>query len=108
MRFKLDRIFTAPVLVLINFLIIFACETVGGGKFFEDSGAIHGIAILFIVLAGSRLFTRYYLFDPELKILLRTSLVAMGFFALSHFIEFASAIRTPLSPTSSTCTPSAC
>ena len=90
MKFSLDRIFTAPVLVVINFLIIFACETVGGGRFFEDSGAIHGIAVLFIVLAASRIFTRYYLFDPELKILLRTSLVAMAFFAFSHAIEFAS------------------
>lgn len=90
MRITLDKIFTAPVLIVINFLIIFACETVGGGKFFEDSGAIHGIAVLFIVLAASRLFTRYYLFDPELRILLRTSLVAMAFFAVSHFLEFAS------------------
>lgn len=90
MKLKLERVFTPPVLVVINFLIIFACETVGGGKFFEDSGAIHGIALLFIILAATRIFTRFYLFDPELKILLRTSLVAMGFFALSHFIEFAS------------------
>lgn len=90
MKLKLDRAFTAPVLIVINLLIIIACETVGGGKTFQESGAIHGIAVLFIILAISRIFTRYYLFDPELRILLHASLVAMGFFAVSHFIEFAS------------------
>lgn len=87
---KLDRVFTPPVLIAINIVIIIAAETVGGGKFFQDTGLIHAIAVLFIILAGSRVFTRYYLFDPELQILLRGSLAAMAFFAFSHFIEFAS------------------
>lgn len=89
MRLKLERFFNAPTFIVINLLIVLACETVGGGTYFAESGLIHGIAVLFIFLAATRIFTRYYLFDPELKILLRSSLVAMGFFALSHFLEFA-------------------
>jgi len=85
----LDRIFTPYSLIVLNLGIIFAAETVGHGRFFDESGLIHGIAILFIILASARVFKKYYLFDPEVKLFLRMTLVAMGFFALSHFVEFA-------------------
>jgi hypothetical protein len=80
----------APVLIAANVAIVVATLTVGGGAFFHESGLIHAIALLFIVLAAVRIFTRFYLFDPELRILLLASLAAMAVFALSHLVEFAS------------------
>lgn len=80
----------ARILIAANAAIIVAALTVGGGAFFYETGMIHAIALLFIVLAGVRIFTRYYLFDPELRILLHATLAAMAVFALSHVIELAS------------------
>lgn len=86
----LERALAPYTLLIINLAIIFSAETVGQSRLFYDSGLIHGIAILFIMLAGVRIFQRYYLFDPEIRNLLRMSLWAMTFFALSHIVEFAS------------------
>lgn len=88
----LDRVFTPYSLIVLNIGIIFAAETVGHGTFFGESGLIHGIALLFILLALARIFKKYYLFDPEVKMFLRMTLLAMAFFALSHFVEFTSYI----------------
>lgn len=85
-----DRLLSFPVLIAVNVGIILATETVGGGVLFYETGIIHGIAVLFIVLAVSRLLAKHYLFDPELRILLRAALAAYAVFALSHFVEFAS------------------
>lgn len=87
---RLERLLSAPVLIVVNAAIVVAALTVGNGEFFHESGLIHAIAILFIVLAATRIFTRFYLFDPELRILLKASLLAMAVFALSHLVEFAS------------------
>lgn len=86
----LDRVFTPYSLLVLNLGIIFICETVGHGVYFARTGLIHGIAILFIIMASLRVFKKYYLFDPEVRRFLYSTLVAMVFFALSHFAEFAS------------------
>jgi len=90
MRKTLEKIFTPYTLLVINLAIVFASETIGHGKTFHDTGIIHGIAVLFIILASTRIFQKYYLFDPEIRNMLRYSLWAMAFFAVSHFVEFAS------------------
>lgn len=79
----------AWALIVTNGAIVVAALTAGGGTFFERTGLIHAIAVLFIALTAVRVFTRFYLFDPELKILLRATLTAMAVFAVSHLVEFA-------------------
>ena len=86
----LERILTPYSMIVINILIIFLTEILGGGQLFYNTGIIHAIALIFIFLAASRIMQRYYIFDPELRKLLKASLFAQAFFALSHFIEFAS------------------
>lgn len=87
---RLDRVFNPYVLLFINIGIICATEIVGRGHAFFDYGIIHGIAILFILLAMSRVFDRYYLSDPQLKTFFFYNILALVAFAASHFIEFIS------------------
>ncbi len=87
---KLDRVFNFYSLFLINEIIIIAALTVENGIFFFRTGLIHGIAILFIGLAVSRVFFRYYTYDPILEKFIHASLFAMAVFAVSHVIEFVS------------------
>ncbi len=87
---RLDRYLNPYTLLFANIAIIGATELVGRGRAFFDYGVIHAIAILFIVLAGSRIFDRYYLSDPQLKSFFLYNILALVAFAASHLIEFAS------------------
>ncbi len=87
----LDRVFTPVSLLLINIVIIVLAENLGGGTYFSQSGWIHGIAILFILLALTRVFEHFGLkTDPVLRWIINASLAALFVFAASHFIEFLS------------------
>ena len=90
MKLALDKIFNLYSLIAINIAIIILTLTVGGGKFFYESGLIHAIAILFIILAVSRAFGHYYTYDPILEKFFHASLVALAVFAASHLVEFFS------------------
>lgn len=86
----LDRIFNPLSLILINILIIIAAEFTGEGMFFMDTGLIHGIAILFIILAVSRIFFHYYTYDPFFEKIVHGVLGASIIFSISHIYEYAS------------------
>ncbi|MDE2001680.1 MAG: hypothetical protein KGI60_03920 [Patescibacteria group bacterium] len=86
----LNKIFNFYTLVIINVAIIWAAELSGQGHLFFETGAIHGIAILFIILALTRLVEHYYIADPILKRFLQGSLAALLLFSASHVIEFLS------------------
>src|SRR5581483_1377977 len=74
----------------LNILIILVAETAGGGKLLYNSGIIHIIALIFVLLVFFRIFFRRPIYDPVLEKFVRAILAAMGVFALSHVIEFFS------------------
>lgn len=86
----LDRILNPLSLILINILIIIAAEFTGEGMFFMNTGLIHGIAILFIILAVSRIFFHYYTYDPFFEKIVHGVLGASIIFSISHIYEYAS------------------
>ena len=86
----LDRMFNPFSLILINILVIIAAEFTGGGMFFMNTGLIHGVAILFIILAVSRIFFHYYTYDPFFEKIVHGVLGASIIFAASHIYEYAS------------------
>lgn len=86
----LDKIFNPYSLAIINVAIILMAEFAGGGRLFFNSGLIHLIAVLFIVLAVARIFVRYYTFDPILERFLYASLAAFIVFTVSHIVEYTS------------------
>ncbi|HJV33221.1 MAG TPA: hypothetical protein VJ694_04300 [Patescibacteria group bacterium] len=81
---------TTRTLVVMNALIIAAAETTG--TFFHETALIHGFALMFIVLAAARVFRRYDVYDPELRIYLRYGLASMAVFAVSHLVELFSIV----------------
>lgn len=90
MKLALDKIFNLYSLIAINIAIILLALSVGDGKYFFQSGLIHIIAILFIILAVSRTFGHYYTYDPVLEKFFHATLVALSVFAASHVVEFFS------------------
>ncbi len=86
----LEKIFNPFVLLFLNGAVVIAAEFAGGGFFFAQTGLIHGIALLFIALAISRLFVHYYTFDPALEKFVHATLAALLVFSASHFMEFIS------------------
>lgn len=89
MRNILDKIFSPLSLILINIGIILAAEFVGGGLFFYETGMIHAVAILFIILAASRFFYHTYTYDPIFEKLVHATIAASVVFAISHIYEYA-------------------
>lgn len=86
----IDKIFNYKILIAINLLIVFAAEFAGGGEFFFMTGAIHIVALLFIVLTVSRIFFHYYTFDPIFEKFVHMAIAASLVFSASHIFEFIS------------------
>jgi len=89
MHDRYERFFAPRLLLVVNLAIIVLAETLRGGRFFYDSGFIHIPVTLFVLLASTRIFGRYYLYDPVLKKFLGWSLAALAILMVSHVIEFA-------------------
>src|SRR5689334_8755563 len=77
-------------LIGLNVLLVVAATATG--DFFHATALIHGFALLFIVLAAARIFRRYDVYDPELRIYMRYALAAMAVFAASHLVELFSIV----------------
>lgn len=86
----LEKIFSFPAVVILNTAIIIIVELTGNGKFFFESGAIHAIAIFFVIAASLEVFIRYYIADPISQKFLKFSALALLILAASHVAEFLS------------------
>ncbi|TSC62112.1 MAG: hypothetical protein G01um101448_468 [Parcubacteria group bacterium Gr01-1014_48] len=85
----INKILNVYTLVVLNVGIIFAAVFIGNGTVFYTTGIIHIFAIVFVFLAFSSLYRRYYIADPILqKSFLRGTLWAFAIFSLSHVVEF--------------------
>lgn len=87
---KIEKIFNPYFFLSLNIVIILLAEFVGGSKWFLKSGAIHFIAVGFVVLAVIRIFYHPDTYDPILQNFVRAGLAAMFVFAIAHVIEFIS------------------
>ncbi|MBI2041795.1 MAG: hypothetical protein HYT20_02105 [Candidatus Nealsonbacteria bacterium] len=74
------------IFIFINILIIAAAELTG--KLFFNSGAIHAIALIFVIVAALPLVRNYYLADPIFKKFLNASIFAFLLFSVSHAAEY--------------------
>ncbi|HTM67825.1 MAG TPA: hypothetical protein VL426_00860 [Candidatus Binatia bacterium] len=89
MHDRFERFFAPKFLLFFNVAIIIAAETVGGGRWFYDTGFIHVPVIIFLFLACTRIFGRYRLFDRASRRFLGWNLMALVLLLLSHAVEFA-------------------
>lgn len=83
-----EKLFTLPVLIAVNLVGILATEFVGGGTYFEETGLVHSIAILFVVLIIIRIFTDYAFSDHILKGFLKIQLGFFLFLGTIHVYEY--------------------
>lgn len=90
MTIKLEKILNPWVLLSINLLIIIATEL--NGSIFMEKGIIHLIAIIFVILAISRIFIHYDAYDRYLRPLIIGGSISLVILSLSHLIEFLSYI----------------
>jgi hypothetical protein len=84
----LDKIFSPIVLILLNLAIIKAAEFVGGGKFFAETGLIHGIVLVFVFLILARIFSEYAFGDYILKGFLKIQMAFFLFLGFVHIYEY--------------------
>lgn len=84
----LDKIFNIKVLITINLAIIVLAESTG--TFFLETGLIHIIALLFLILGITRIFVHYNTFDRYLKPLTWATVLSLVIFAVSHLTEYVS------------------
>ncbi len=83
---KIEKILSYRVLLLINVLIIIATEL--SGRVFLETGIIHLIAIIFVILGISRIFFHYDAYDRYLHLLIMGGSLALVIFSASHVVEF--------------------
>lgn len=81
---------TTRAFIVLNALLIVAAEATG--TFFHETALIHGFALMFIALAAARIFHKYDVYDPELRVYMRYGLAAMAVFAASHLVELFSIV----------------
>lgn len=88
MNGKFEKIFNHWTMLGLNVLIIFIVEFTG--TLFADTGLIHLIAIIFIILGASRIFVHHDVYDQYLKPFIHGGIFALITFAASHVIEYTS------------------
>lgn len=90
MKQTVGKILNQWVLLAINVIIILVTEM--SGEFFMQTGIVHLIAILFIMLGVSQLFVHYHVHDAFLLPLIRSGSIALLIFSASHVVEFLSIV----------------
>lgn len=84
----LENLFTVPALLLINVIGILLTEFVGNGTFFAETGLVHGVAVLFIVLIIVSIFTDYVYSDRILKGFLKIQFALTLLLGFAHVYEY--------------------
>ncbi len=86
MQTKLESLLNEWVLLSVNISILLATEL--SGQYFAQTGVIHMIALVFVILGISRVFVHYDAYDRYLRLLIRGGSVALLIFSASHLVEF--------------------
>ncbi len=87
-NFRLEHLLNHWVLLAINILILIVVEATG--SFFAMNGLIHLIAVLFVGLGLTRLWTHRDVYDRFLEPLIHFSIFALLILAGSHVAEYFS------------------
>ena len=85
---NLNKIASPVIFILVNLAIILIVELAGGGLFFYETGFIHALAIIFILLTIARISSHSYTHDQFLEKFIHATLAASLIFSLSHIIEY--------------------
>lgn len=87
MYMPLGKIFNHWSLLVLNIMVIFVVEI--SGEFFANTGLIHLLAIIFILLAIIRASMHPHVHDQFLEPIIHRGILAMLIFAISHIVEFS-------------------
>lgn len=83
-----DKLINPTLLVIVNLLIILASEFVGGGVYFDETGLIHAVAIVFVVLIIIRILSDYAYGDAILKTFSKIQVGFFLFLGIIHVYEY--------------------
>lgn len=83
-----EKLFTPYVLIAFNLVIILCAEFIGGGTYFAETGLVHAIAVLFVLLILIRIFSDYAFSDHILRGFLKIQLAFFLFLGLVHVYEY--------------------
>lgn len=93
MKFSLEHALNHWVLLAANILIVIIVEATG--TFFAMNGLIHLIAVFFVAIGLTRIWTHRDVYDHFLQPLIHFSIFALVILALSHVVEYFS-FRSPM------------
>ncbi|OHA79305.1 MAG: hypothetical protein A2747_02580 [Candidatus Yonathbacteria bacterium RIFCSPHIGHO2_01_FULL_44_41] len=79
-----EKLLSPYSLIAFNLTIFFSAEFFGGGTYFEETGLMHAIAIVFVVLILIRIFSEYAFSDHILRRFLK---IQLGFFLFLGFVH---------------------
>ena len=83
-----DKLINPTLLIVLNILILVASEFVGGGTYFDESGMIHAVAIVFVVLIVIRILSDYAYGDAMLKTFSKIQVGFFLFLGIIHVYEY--------------------
>ena len=86
--FWIEKYFNIKFFIVLNLLIIFLTEVVGGGALFYKYGILDIIAVGFVALVIARVYFYHQIFDPILTRFIQACTAAMLIFEASHVIQF--------------------
>ncbi len=81
--------FEPAILVAINAIVIVVVELAGNGLLFFQTKAVNILELLFVLLAITRIFSKYGITDPVLRRFLRGSMLAMIMLAAAPVVQLA-------------------
>lgn len=85
---SVEKLFTPCTLIVLNLLIIFAAEFVGGGLFFAETGLVHAIALIFVGIIIIKIRAHYAFSDHILRGFLNIQLTFFLFLGSVHVYEY--------------------
>lgn len=83
-----DGLLSPWAFLALNVIILALTEW--SGETFMDNGIIHVIALIFVMLALTRIFVPALIADKTVRRFVIAALIALILFALSHIVEFVS------------------
>lgn len=84
-----DKLINPLVITLLNIVLVVATEFAGGGTFFSDTGLVHGIVVVFVVLIVVRILSEYAYGDGLLKTFSKIQVGFFLFLGLIHIYEYS-------------------
>lgn len=88
----LEKLLNPYLLISLNLVIILVSEFSGGGVYFEESGLIHLIAVVFVLLCAYTVSSFRHLQGGSFFTIFKGFLIALALFSLVHIVEYLAVI----------------